>query len=158
MADPFDERLRRFIRIRLPQLLKEYAQKTTFKLHARIEENFHEGVRGGRRSGVAFDKQFKGRGKNLTDKLYVNSGTLTQSFIVGRKQNVFDVKSDAQGLKMKFGTDVVYSRIHELGGIAGRGANIPKRPYFAPALKKFDETDSPELLKKIMDEIAEILK
>ena len=28
------------------------------------------------------------------------------------------------------GTNVVYSAIHQFGGIAGRGARIPPRPYF----------------------------
>lgn len=30
--------------------------------------------------------------------------------------------------------DVVYARIHELGGIAGHGAHIPARPYLRPAV------------------------
>ena len=35
------------------------------------------------------------------------------------------------------GPNIVYSRIHELGGLAGRGhrSKIPKRPYLKPAIK-----------------------
>lgn len=32
------------------------------------------------------------------------------------------------------GTGLVYSRIQELGGTAGRGAYLPPRPYMAPGL------------------------
>ena len=34
----------------------------------------------------------------------------------------------------KVGTGLVYSRIQEYGGTAGRGAHLPPRPYIAPAL------------------------
>ena len=30
----------------------------------------------------------------------------------------------------------VYSRIQELGGVGGRGAHLPARPYLAPSLEK----------------------
>lgn len=51
------------------------------------------------------------------------------------------------------GTNVVYARIHDLGGYAGRGRSvyIPKykgRGYFTPAYKKLEQGR----LKQILDE------
>lgn len=40
------------------------------------------------------------------------------------------------GWRMSLGSDVVYARIHELGGMTGRGhrTRIPRRPYMRPAI------------------------
>lgn len=35
----------------------------------------------------------------------------------------------------RVGPTAIYGRIQELGGIAGRGAHLPARPYVAPALR-----------------------
>lgn len=45
---------------------------------------------------------------------------------------------DSDGLACRVGTNVKYARIHEFGGMAGRGhkTRIPARPYLAPAFHK----------------------
>jgi phage gpG-like protein len=71
-------------------------------------------------------KNLSGRVLNVrTGKLrssWANPGAITQR-ITG-------------GWRMTIGSDVVYARIHELGGMAGRGhkTRIPRRPYMRPAI------------------------
>lgn len=39
------------------------------------------------------------------------------------------IHARTSGDQVEVGTDVVYARIHQLGGKAGRGAELPARPY-----------------------------
>lgn len=58
---------------------------------------------------------------------------------------------DKSGLpnKIAAGSNLVYSRIHELGGRAGRGrlSRIPKRPVLAPALAE-ESPNFPRIFEK----------
>lgn len=70
--------------------------------------------------------------------LHVRTGNLRRS-IVG----------EAKGSIVSLGSDVIYSRIHELGGMAGpnKDIRIPKRPYLKPAF----EENMDEIEKTIVD-------
>lgn len=53
-------------------------------------------------------------------------------------ESVHTTAVDATGnrYQVSVGPTAVYSRIQELGGTAGRGAQLPARPYLAPALEE----------------------
>src|SRR5712692_6879413 len=53
------------------------------------------------------------------------------------------------------GSDVVYSRIHELGGVAGRGhaAHIPARPYLATSVAELSQEIIQVIEKEVVAEI-----
>ena len=53
-----------------------------------------------------------------------------------RQSMSYTVERRGRLIRGEVGPRVVYARIHELGGVAGRGARIPRRPYLAPAIKK----------------------
>lgn len=77
---------------------------------------------------------------NGINQLRVRTGNLRRSIIGAVKGNVVSV-----------GTDVVYGRIHELGGIMPGGWKMPKRPYLAPA---FDENEN-KIEKILMKELRQ---
>lgn len=59
----------------------------------------------------------------------VITGTLRRSVMVDGPNRVgFGV------YEARIGPTVVYSRIQELGGTAGRGSTLPPRPYLSPAV------------------------
>jgi len=66
--------------------------------------------------------------KNLGPHLRVINNRLRASWFMHPVRRV--------GLEVsgKLSSDVVYSVIHEYGGIAGRGVLIPARPYIRPAI------------------------
>jgi phage virion morphogenesis protein len=70
-------------------------------------------------------------------KLLIESGRLRRS-----------ITYEVDGNTLRIGTDVIYGRIHQLGGMAGRGrkVHIPARPYlvFRP--------EDPERIAKAMNE------
>lgn len=56
------------------------------------------------------------------------SGALRRSVMVG------DIDRQGDTHSVKVYPSMIYSRIQELGGIAGRGARLPARPYVGPAV------------------------
>jgi phage virion morphogenesis protein len=54
------------------------------------------------------------------------------------------------------GTDVVYARIHQLGGTAGRGAKIPARPYL-PVNEQGLAPDTERTIKALVEKFLEEL-
>lgn len=46
------------------------------------------------------------------------------------------VDTTANRYEVSVGPTAVYARIQELGGTAGRGAQLPARPYLSPALEE----------------------
>ena len=71
-------------------------------------------------------------GPNRTDKLYVRSGRLRGSLSTAREGSETKIESRDGVVTLRYGTSVVYARIHEYGGRAG-SANIRPRPYAHPA-------------------------
>jgi phage gpG-like protein len=63
--------------------------------------------------------------------LWVRTGRLRASILV-------DTKRIGRKIRGEVGTSVVYARIHELGGRAGRGkkVKIPKRPFLKPSYEE----------------------
>jgi phage virion morphogenesis protein len=68
------------------------------------------------RENAAVYARAPGRGH----KLLIQSGRLRRS-----------INYEVDGHTVRIGTDVIYGRIHQLGGMAGRGrkVHIPARPY-----------------------------
>ena len=80
--------------------------------------------------GNAIDKEIV---ENLSGRvLNVRSGRLRSSWFMPGPI----VSRIVGGWRMMIGSNVPYARIHELGGMAGRGhkTKIPKRPYVRTAL------------------------
>ena len=82
--------------------------------------------------------------------LNIQSGNLVNSI------NVSKGKQTKTGAWVDIGTNVVYARIHELGGIikgafgrVGMIVHMPARPYLRPAL---DENE-PKIVKAVMAEL-----
>lgn len=77
----------------------------------------------------------------LKDRLTSRTGSLRRSIRVNRS-----------GLPrhVDVGSDLVYARVHELGGRAGRGGsvNLPPRPYLTPALEKINKDGT---VRKVMN-------
>ena len=77
--------------------------------------------------------------KGGTEHLNIRTGALVNSIIVD------EVKKSETRAEVGIGTNLVYARIHELGGIIknafGRGITVhmPARPYLRPAM---DENES----------------
>jgi len=67
-----------------------------------------------------------------------------------------EVTREVGGVRAVVGTGLIYSRIHEYGGRAGRGhaAVIPARPYLEPAL----DAKHREIFELIAREFGKILK
>lgn len=64
---------------------------------------------------------------------YLVSGTLRRSVTVQGPA------PEGAGFKASVGPTAVYGRIQELGGVAGRGARLPARPYVRPAIVESGE-------------------
>lgn len=61
------------------------------------------------------------------NQLHVRTGNLRRSIIGEAKNNIASI-----------GTDVIYGRIHELGGPI-KGGYMPERPYLQPAFDKNED-------------------
>lgn len=76
--------------------------------------------------------------------LHVRTGHLRRS-----------ITGEARGNIASLGSNVVYSRIHELGGSIARGNSvitIPQRPYLEPAFTENEDRIEDILLKTLIDE------
>jgi phage gpG-like protein len=124
LAEKMNRLAREWLVERVPAIMQVY-----------VEEHFHAGHRTTPR--------------NLTDKLYVNTGRLARSFAPFAREGVLRMK----GLSVEYGTKVPYAAIHEYGGRAGRlgRARIPARPYIRPAVKQARK-ELVELYRAIMQE------
>jgi phage gpG-like protein len=89
--------------------------------------------------------------KNNTDKVYVLYGNLVRALMPKKKGNISEFAKQGQRLYSKIGIDtavVPYAAVHEYGG----GNNIPARPYFFPAIKKYVEEGFNDRLRKIVED------
>lgn len=61
------------------------------------------------------------------------------SLVTGNLRRSIRVQGPTAGGAMRWeasvGPTAIYGRIQELGGVAGRGARLPARPYVAPGLR-----------------------
>ena len=90
--------------------------------------------------------------RNATDELYSKTGALLRA-IAGGKGHIFSVSVTGSNVLLMVGVDlsvIPYARIHELGGVAGRGAKIKPRPYIMPALKEFIKEELQDILNNIV--------
>ena len=81
------------------------------------------------------------RRKDDSGPLRIVSGRLARSLTGARKggrnpESVYELSIGGGEIRLTFGSSVPYSRIHEFGGTAGKGAVIPARPYLGPALEE----------------------
>jgi phage gpG-like protein len=90
------------------------------------------------------------------------SGNLYRSFAPKKSSagNIFIATTDGNNFTFTYGSSIVYAAIHEYGGRAGRGgsAKIPKRPYFAPAIKEWKKERLPEFKRELKLEIIREMK
>jgi phage gpG-like protein len=98
---------------------------------AAVERSAKKNMRGSRTRAIRLGRPVTAR----EGVLGIDRGTLRASinFKIRTKRKTFG----QMWMVSRIGPQrVVYGRIHELGGIAGRGAVIPRRPYLGPALKE----------------------
>jgi phage gpG-like protein len=78
---------------------------------------------------------------NGPDQLRVRTGHLRRSIVGDVNNNIASI-----------GTNVVYGRIHELGGPMPGGWSMPKRPYLQPAVEDNEDKIEDLLLKELIAE------
>lgn len=128
------------MRENVKELLGIVARQFPVALQVHIEDHMHEGQRPGPR--------------NLTDKLYVNTGRLRRALYAQGPGNIFRTSISERGLELEYGVnlrEVPYARIHEFGGvIRTRRARIqmPARPYLRPSVEEFLRDSLPQLVKR----------
>jgi phage gpG-like protein len=101
------------------------------------------------------------RTRNTGDKLRRITGALFKSLGRNDTNNVFEIKTNAMGFDVIYGSKLPYAAIHEYGGRAGRNkaVTIPKRPYLLPALAEFDKSTKEKFTNAVKYQITlEILK
>jgi len=126
--------------------VKDVMQRAPAELSVYVNENFGEDTRG-----------IRPRERNTTTKLRVVKAKLSRATLPKEEGNITRVTADDDGIVIESGVDlgtVPYARIHELGGIAGRGARIPKRPYLKPGMEAFQKDAMPRYLKRISELLA----
>ena len=73
--------------------------------------------------------------KGYTSKILIGTtGKLRKTAITSGMQKIYK-----NGMDVLMDVTLPYARIHEFGGIAGRGATIPARPYFGVTQADVDD-------------------
>lgn len=89
------------------------------------------------------------------------TGKLFRSFTPKRPSldNIYTINKSENGFELTYGSSVVYAAIHEYGGNAGKGkkVKIPARPYFYPAIRKWESEKMDIQAFKIKLEIIQAL-
>lgn len=101
------------------------------------------------------------RTRNTGDKLRRITGALFKSLNRKDPNNIFELRTNAFGFDVIYGSKLPYAAIHEYGGQAGRNraVTIPKRPYLLPALEQFNKTTREQFTNAVKYQITlEILK
>ena len=106
-----------------------FAKRAVEEIEALIQTNLIDSPESERRKKNT--KQGTG-----TLRSFAGSNGLERSFQIGNSNNIYKPK----GSKTTYGSNVIYSAIHEFGGKAGRNlsATIPARPYFRPAIAEWE--------------------
>lgn len=132
----FEDRLHRLVRFDFTGLNRQIGQ-------AIVNETLDAFKRGESPWGQQWKPSLRAQGKvkgQKAGKTLVDTGRLRNSIHVRATPEVAEV-----------GTDVVYARIHQLGGKAGRGhkTKIPARPYL-PADERGLAPKARDLVEKIV--------
>jgi len=107
-----------------------------------VIRNFQEGGRPDKWEPTKIDSiygAYRGRGKKKR-KVYTLKGSLTKGYarykagkktLIDKARLQNSITARAQSDRVVVGTNVIYARIHQLGGEAGRNrkVKIPARPY-----------------------------
>jgi len=124
-----------------------------FLEHMHTKNNFESS------SSKAIKSHIKGKSKvgtlrnkpNKTNELYKLTGDLTRALVRGGRGNASTVNADGSFTFAIDLSEIPYARIHEYGGTAGRGSQIPARPYIRPALKDFVADEMPAMAQRVVD-------
>ena len=141
---------------KLSVIVNDEFSKAGILLSAYAQSNTHGAkYRPGIRASVKSRKLYGGR--NPTNKLYSETGNLLRALQPKAKGNVFEVLGGKQiGILYGIKLDVIpYARIHELGGVAGRGSKMIPRPYVVPAIKEFFKNDLSDIIQNIFRRLSE---
>lgn len=133
---------------KIDKLLQPY-----FLEHMHTKNNFESS------SSKAIKSHIKGASKvgklrnkpNKTNELYKLTGDLTRALTRGGRGNLSEIGADGSFTFAIDLNEIPYARIHEYGGTAGRGSQIPARPYVRPALKDFVATELPAMAQRVVD-------
>lgn len=87
----------------LQKTLAEFADEVRFYFQAYVEESFEE------TSQAPYTL-------SGSDKLHVNSGALTRSYIPGQPGNINQISVIGGRMQLRVGTSLIYAKIHEYGG------------------------------------------
>lgn len=94
--------------------------------------------------------------------LRLMSGKLFRSFSpkTSNTGNVYNLTISDSGFSLIYGSSVVYAKIHEFGGKAGRNgsATIPARPYFAPAIEDWKKQKYEATVLKVKRDVIQGVK
>ncbi len=95
----------------------------------------------------------RGRKKNYKKSKGPDKGESKRLILVQTSQLKNSIASDASDTQVAVGTDVVYARIHQFGGRAGRGKSvfIPARPYLG--ISDGDQREIEGLAIKFLEEL-----
>ncbi len=147
---PLDSNKLSLLVIEVQREMKELSSKLSASLPLYISMNMNEEERPGSKRTESGSGYIWVGGKNDTNKLYVNSGVLLQSFIKGREGFNSDVSVTQTNVTFQVGSLIPYAFIHEFGDTS-RG--IKKRPYMTPAMNQIEneviEDFKKELIKKV---------
>lgn len=86
---------------------------------------------------------------NLTDKLYIRTGRLVNSLSPGSEGSETEIQKKGNVVTLRYGTSVVYARVHEFGF-----GGIRPRPYVAPAAQAMRLELIPIMQKELAAAIA----
>jgi hypothetical protein len=133
----------------LNNVVKEYGLKAMQEIQAYIETNLRSESKVKNR--IPRNTKF-GEGSL---RFWNTKDGLLPSLEIGGKNNIFK----QNGLRTQYGTDLIYSAIHEFGGNAGRGgsAKIPARPYFFAGLKEWESEREKEFMIDFAFAVARVL-
>jgi phage gpG-like protein len=128
----------------------EYTWKPDrFDHFQRVERGLHTGIK--KQLGVVARMLHREININLTGRvLHKRSGKLLRSW---RGHQISKIPI---GWRLMLGSDVVYARIHEIGGMAGRGRSvrIPARAYIWKAV----ERSKTRILREMQGALEQIVR
>jgi phage gpG-like protein len=109
--------------------------------------------------GTVRRRKFPRNERKGAGTLRIVSADLSRALEVGQDGNLTNIVANDDGIILESGIDldiIPYARVHELGGMAGRGlkARMPARPYLAPGMQAYIDERLPDKLDKLSQKIA----
>jgi len=94
--------------------------------------------------------------RELTDVQFYQAGRPWKKTGTLKRSIKEDVRREGTGVRAAVGSGLIYARIHEYGGQAGRGhaVTIPMREYLRPALKAKER----EIFELVAGRFAKLLR